>query len=135
MPRKNKFENLKFEKSNAQFKDRKLLTGYTEGKFTTHEIATKLQQLADGLNKAGRNAYVGVSIHYRDPNAWLPAIYTHVSQSVQIYNPTDSDTTHDYKDIDGCLFYILKKQQGEVLTQKFHSVKKNKINENVNLFV
>jgi hypothetical protein len=136
MPPKNKFANLKYEKMNTQFNDnRKMITGYIEGKFTSEDIKTKLQQLADGFHKSGRNIYIGVSIHYGDPNAWLPAIMKHVSEPVDIFDPSDSDGSYDYSDIDGCLFYILEKPQGEVLTQKMHTVKKPKPDENINMFL
>jgi len=127
---KNKFEDLKFHKINAEFKDnRKMVAGFVKGSFTREEVYEKLQELADGMKKSGRNAYIAVTLHYADPNAWLPAIYTHVSQPVQIFNPNDSDTTNTFKDISAMYFYIIEKPEGEVLTQKMHTVKKDKVDK------
>ena len=119
------FKNLKFEKTNAEFKDgRKIVSGYIEGSFTKEEIRTKLQQLSDGIYKKSKNAYIGVAIHYDDPNAWLPAVFTKCGDPVRIFNPADSDTTHDYNSIDGCMFYILQLDEGKNLDQTHHKPKK-----------
>ena len=74
------FKNLKFEKTNAEFKDgRKMVSAYAEGSFTREQIKTKLQQLADGIKLKEKNVYVGVAIRYSYPRSWLPSVATHVT--------------------------------------------------------
>ena len=77
MSKKNIWKNLEFQKSDTVFTDgRKRIDGYIEGSFTRSEITTKLQELSDELDKKRKHGYIGVSVHYDDPNAWLPAIFT-----------------------------------------------------------
>jgi hypothetical protein len=122
MAKKNidKFKDLTFEKNDLQFNDhRKQLMGYIEGSFTRAEIVSKLQELSDGLKAKGRNGYIGVSIHYGYPDAWLPCIYTKYGDNVKIFDPEDSDTTEGYKDIDALCFMIIEgKDENESMFQR-----------------
>ena len=115
------FKNLKFEKTNAEFKDgRKIVSAYAEGSFTREQIKTKLQQLADGIKLKDKNAYIDVAIHYSNPHAWLPSVAKHVTQPVAIFDPTDSDTTQDYDNIDGVMFQIILLDNEKLLETKHH---------------
>lgn len=120
------FEKLKFVKNNATFKDgRKALNGFVKGSFTQDQIKQKLQSISNGLFESGKkNAYVAVSIHYKNPDDWLPAIYNKVGNKIKIFNPNDSDTSHDYTGIDGAYFYIVELPENSNMNQKMHKVKK-----------
>ena len=66
----NKFESLKFQKVEAEFQDKRTLyVGFVKGKFTRHDIVNKMDELAKKLKDQGKNAYIGVTAHYNDPNA------------------------------------------------------------------
>lgn len=135
MVKKDKFANIKWVKSNAEFTDgRKLVTGFVKGKFTRNEILKELQTLADGINAKGRNAHLGVSVHYANPNDWLPAIYKNVKDKQVLFNPSDSDTTTSFSNIDGLYFYLVELPAGKDLKQKNHTLKKSQKNEHVSMF-
>jgi hypothetical protein len=42
---------------------------------------------------------------------------------MKLFNRSDSTTTIEYKDIDGCYFYFAEMPEGKALTQKMHKVK------------
>lgn len=118
--------DLKFRKSDMQFKDnRTMLTTMIEGKFTRKLILSKMKSLSDGLKENGKtNAYIGVSAHYKNVNDWTPALFSSIKNKPILYNPTDSPTTAEYKDIDGLMFYIIDMPEGTPLNQKMHKQKK-----------
>jgi len=117
---------LNFESNKATFNGKKkILTAMIEGKFTRHGILEKLNSLAQGLQKEGRNASLGVAVHYDYPNAWTPAILKPCNKAQVLYNPTDSPTTNEYKDIDALYFYIIEMADGSDLEQKMHKKKKH----------
>lgn len=120
-----KFGKLKFTKSPAQFDDgQELFVSFLKGKFTRKEILNKMENLAEKLRSNGKNAYIGVSAHYEDPNAWLPAINKSVNNAQVLFNPTDSPTTVEYKQIDGIYFYVTQMPEGTELKNKMRKVKK-----------
>lgn len=130
-----KFEGMKFVDTKAEFSDgRKLYVAMIQGKFTRRNVLEKLENLAEKLRGQSKNAYLGVSAHYDYPNDWLPAIYRRADQQQVLYNPSDSDTTTGYKNIDGLYFYITELPDGSDLGQKMHKVKRS--NQKVdNLFL
>lgn len=70
-----KFENLEFKKLDVEFDDgRTMYTAFIKGKFTRFDILNKMEALADKMKSKGKNGYIGVSAHYKEPNGWLPAI-------------------------------------------------------------
>jgi hypothetical protein len=123
---KQNLTDLKFQKSNAQFKDnRKMLTAMVKGNYTRKEILSKMKSLSDGLKENGKtNSYIGVSMHFAYPNDWTPSLFSSVNNKQILYNPTDSNTTEEYKDIDGLMFYIIDMPEGTQLNQKMHKQKK-----------
>lgn len=119
------WKGLKFEKTDTVFTDnRKKLDAYLEGSFTRAEIADKLQELSNELHNKNRSGYIGVSIHYGFPNAWLPAIFTKYGDQIKLFDPDDSDTTQDFDDIDGLCFMIIENH--DLNQSMFHRAKKNK---------
>ena len=115
MSKKNIWKNLKFEKSDTVFTDgRKRVDGYIVGSFTRSEISTKLQELSDELHKKRKHGYIGVSVHYDDPNAWLPAIFTQYGHDVKLFDPADSTTTQEYERINGLCFMIIENDGKEI---------------------
>ena len=120
-----KLEKLKFTKSNAEFEDGKeLFMGFLKGKFTRNDIQNKMDEIAKKLRDNSKNAYLGVSVHYKEPNGWLPAINRSVNQPQVLFNPTDSVTTAGFKDIDGIYFYVTQMPEGSELKHKMRKVKK-----------
>jgi hypothetical protein len=124
-----KFEKMKFRKLEAKFTDnRELYTAYIEGKFTRKDVLEKLETLAKIFRENGKNVYLGVSAHYAYPQDWLPAIYKSVYKNQVLFNPTDSPTTTEYKDINGLYFYVVEMPDETILTQKMHKLQKSNTN-------
>jgi hypothetical protein len=123
----NDFSKIKFERSPAEFKDgRKLVTAHLAGKFTRDKILAEMQSMANAFHAKKKNYYMGMSVHYEDPNDWTPALYKHVDSKQILYNPTDSATTAGYKDIDGLYLYIIEMPDEKPLHQKMHKKKSEK---------
>lgn len=121
-----KFEDLKFKKLDVEFDDgRTMFTGFIKGRFNRHDILNKMENLAEKLREKGKNGYIGVTAHYKDPNGYLPAIMSGVDKTMKLFNPSDSDTTAGFKDIDGCYFFVAELPEGKVLKQKMHKVQKS----------
>jgi hypothetical protein len=130
-----KLESLQFKKLGVEFDDgRTMYTAFIKGKFTRFDILNKMESLAEKLKEKGKNGYIGVSAHYREPNGWLPAIYCNINKTQKLFNPSDSTTTIEYKDIDGCYFYVAEMPEGKELKQKMHKVQKS-TTEVQNMFI
>lgn len=124
----NVYDNLKqmkFHESKLQFKEgQKLLSSVVKGDFTRNEILEKMRNIVLTLRKGGQNCYIGASAHYANPNDWLPAIYTPIAQEPKLFNPSDSDGTGGYKDIDAVQFNVIVMPKGKVFKQQMHTVSK-----------
>jgi len=72
----NKFDSIKFKTSSMKAHGSQVLKGLAVGKFTREAIKKYAQTLSHKLHKEGKNARVGVALHYKKSNAWASAEYT-----------------------------------------------------------
>lgn len=107
----NKFDSVDFKKTNTKIHGLKLLKGLAVGKFTRKGVIKYIQGLSDKLEADGKDARIGVSIHYKKANRFMGATFTDAGDAVEVYDPSDSKYGAIAKDdvIDGIAMYILKK--------------------------
>ena len=100
----------------VNFKDgRKLITSRnTNIDKTRDQMVELLQKESDTLRKANKNAQIGIAMHYKEVNAWVPAKFSDVGTPVSVWSPIDSgDTAAAYVDdrIDGFQVYVILKDK------------------------
>lgn len=133
MPEKvNDFSKLDFKQTQMNFKDNRVMyEAGVDGDFTREGLLKNLEFMKDKL-KSKKNAMIGCAFHYAKVNDWCPAMLFKVTDPIQLWDVTDSDKVDIYKDddIDACVFYIIKADDGQSLPT-YHKPKKN-VNESMN---
>jgi hypothetical protein len=117
------FNNLEFKKSDQIFEDgsREMYSRF-KGKCSREDLRVKLQEMSNQLKAAGKNANVGVALHYKKLGKWAPAIFSVAGSNVTIYDPKDSPDTEDaYKEdeIDGAEFMIINHDKELPVNKKY----------------
>ena len=105
---------MRYEKGNVNFKDgRQLITSTKLGiKKTREDMVELVQKEADMFSKANKDAKIGIAMHYKNVNRWVPAVLSDVKGPVTVWSPYDSnDTAEAYVNdsIDGYQIYVIMK--------------------------
>ncbi len=121
--------NLQFKASNLKFDGKiKMMEAKEKGKFTLAQTKKQLNKLSTELHSAKKEARVGVAMHYKNVNTWVPALFTDVGSEVNVWNPHDSpDTEHlyDNDEIDGLIFYVINNKEAQAVNHKYMKPKKD----------
>jgi len=106
----NPFNGIQFHASKLYHKGSQVLTGNLVQEVTRQQVKTYAQALSNKLKAEGKNAKIGVAMHYKLSNAWVGGEYSNVGDDVIIYDPSDSVHGRVVQDdtIDACQIYIIK---------------------------
>jgi hypothetical protein len=87
-----------------------MMESVNKGKFTRDKLNKTLQTIADESNKNSHNFKMGVTYHYKNSNAWAPAIFRYSNESQVVWDPKDSPDTENLYDgdyIDEAIFWVV----------------------------
>ena len=120
-------ENLNFELSKINIAGGKMMQAKKKGKFTLQQLKKDMQTISDDLNKSGKKARLGVSLHYKNVNKMAPAIFSNTGQAVTVWNPKDSPESqhlYDGDEIDEVCVFVIRNDEGKADNQKHLKHKK-----------
>jgi len=91
-----------------KIKGAKVMGKTFQGKYKYDAIRAYIQKLSNALAKKDPNVQIQTAIHFKDSNQWRGANFTDVGESIELFDPSDSDVNHG-QIVDCIQVYAVKK--------------------------